>query len=185
MKLKSQYKSAKEETRIKEYELEDIKRNMKFTRMNEHEIEVKTLQGEIENMKNLYEASLLQNKKQTKTIEDLEHYKELYHKIKKTNEVQENLISNLNKQLLSKEEDIRRLSSARKQNNNNTNNSELSLKLRANLKNQVLYKEKSKKSLEKATNQSSISGGGGHKSVFEPTFHDYTDKINHLKEIIV
>ena len=44
MKLKSQYKSAKEETRIKEYELEDIKRNMKFTRMNEHEIEVKTLQ---------------------------------------------------------------------------------------------------------------------------------------------
>ena len=212
MKLKSQYKSAKEEIRAKEYEIEEIKRNIKFTRLNEHEIEVKTLQSEIENIKKFYENSLLYNKKQAKVIDELENYKELYFKMKKNQEINENTINNLNKTLINKEDELKKylISSANSSNRklNPNANSETSLnlnstgrlngKLNANLKltnpskiklgysfkGNLLNSEKSKKSLD--ANQTSISVGlsGVAKGAFEPSIHDYTDKINNLKELL-
>ena len=194
MKLKSQYKAAKEEARSKEYELEDIKRNIKFTRIHEHEIEVETFQKH-------YESLLLQNKKQAKIIEDLQNYKELYFKLKKTNETNENKILDLTLQLAYKDEELCRAlsSTATTKKINQTTNSEFSqqlksservngniasLKLTTGSSGSALKREKfAKKSVKKQLGATSISTGKD-KNNFTPSFHDYIDKINYLNTVI-
>ncbi len=197
MRLKSQYKETKEQLRTKEYELEEIKRNMKFTRMHEHEIEVKTLQEEIDSLRRLYENSAALNKKNEKVIEELENYKELYLKYKKANEQNEMIISNYKKIIASKDEELRKFSSLRKTNYEGLTTANVTVRTdkdknpksasSAKLQDKSnLNPEASKKVLNEKTHTTSIStiSEGLKNNFYEPSIHDYIDKINSLKDLV-
>jgi hypothetical protein len=109
MKLKSQNKASREDLRAKEYELEEIKRNIKFTRIQEHDIETNLLQNEIVSLAKVNECLLASNKKLSKNIEELEKYKDNYLKYKKNVDQNEITIIELNKKVMMKDEENQRL----------------------------------------------------------------------------